>query len=186
MRLPSGRVKSLGIIRMRHQHTKLSSAAFTLVELLVVIAVVAILASLLLPALATGKARARSVECLNNLKQWNLALAMYTEETDIMPREGYLTNGRVRADLWANVRDPLSRDAWYNALPPYFVVRANESSAGFRQLAGMLIDTSRDRRWGRQLVQNKLADSLFTIVLVCLSHSTGTVTRPLKDGSTAV
>jgi AraC-like DNA-binding protein len=53
----------------------------------------------------------------------------------------------------------------FSALPPYFVVRANESSAGFRQLAGMLIDTSRDRRWGRQLVQNKLADSLFTMAV---------------------
>ena len=53
----------------------------------------------------------------------------------------------------------------FSALPPYFVVRSDESSAGFRQLATMLIDTSRDRRWGRQLVQNKLADSLFTMAV---------------------
>lgn len=53
----------------------------------------------------------------------------------------------------------------FSALPAYFVVRADESSAGFRQLAAMLIDTSRDRRWGRQLVQNKLADSLFTMAV---------------------
>ena len=53
----------------------------------------------------------------------------------------------------------------FSALPPDFVVRSDESSAGFRQLAGMLIETSRDRRWGRQLVQNKLADSLFTMAV---------------------
>ena len=53
----------------------------------------------------------------------------------------------------------------FSALPACFVVRADDSSAGFRQLAGMLIDTSRDRRWGRQLVQNKLADSLFTMAV---------------------
>ena len=53
----------------------------------------------------------------------------------------------------------------FSALPAYFVVRADDSSAGFRQLAAMLIDTSRDRRWGRQLVQNKLADSLFTMAV---------------------
>lgn len=53
----------------------------------------------------------------------------------------------------------------FSALPACFVVRADDSSAGFRQLAGMLIETSRDRRWGRQLVQNKLADSLFTMAV---------------------
>ena len=53
----------------------------------------------------------------------------------------------------------------FTALPPYFVVRSAESSAGFRQLAAMLTETSRDRRWGRQLVQNKLADSLFTMAV---------------------
>ena len=53
----------------------------------------------------------------------------------------------------------------FSALPPYFVVRASESSADFRQLAAMLVETSRERRWGRQLVQNKLADSLFTMAV---------------------
>jgi AraC-like DNA-binding protein len=53
----------------------------------------------------------------------------------------------------------------FSALPPYFVVRSAESSASFQQLATMLTETSRDRRWGRQLVQNKLADSLFTMAV---------------------
>jgi AraC-like DNA-binding protein len=53
----------------------------------------------------------------------------------------------------------------FSALPAYFVVRSGESSAGFRQLAAMLTETSRDKRWGRQLVQNKLADSLFTMAV---------------------
>lgn len=53
----------------------------------------------------------------------------------------------------------------FSALPAYFVVRSDESSQGFRQLAAMLTETSRDRRWGRQLVQNKLADSLFTMAV---------------------
>lgn len=53
----------------------------------------------------------------------------------------------------------------FSALPPWFVVRSAHSSDAFRQLAQMLIDTSNDRRWGRQLVQNKLADSLFTMAV---------------------
>jgi AraC-like DNA-binding protein len=53
----------------------------------------------------------------------------------------------------------------FSALPSWFVVRAAESSADFRQLAAMLVDTGRGRGWGRQLVQNKLADSLFTMAV---------------------
>lgn len=53
----------------------------------------------------------------------------------------------------------------FSALPACFVVRSDASSPGFRQLAAMLVETSRERRWGRQLVQNKLADSLFTMAV---------------------
>lgn len=56
--------------------------AFTLVELLVVIAVIALLAGLLLPALANAKSRGRAIECLNNNRQLILAWRLYADEHD--------------------------------------------------------------------------------------------------------
>ena len=54
--------------------------AFTLVELLVVIAVIAILAALLLPALSASKAKGQQTACANNLKQLALCATMYADD----------------------------------------------------------------------------------------------------------
>ena len=55
--------------------------AFTLIELLVVITLIAILAALLLPALASAKHHAKDVNCVSNLKQLTLSGLMYMDET---------------------------------------------------------------------------------------------------------
>ena len=62
--------------------TLCSPAAFSLVELLVVLAIIGLLAALLLPVVIRSKEQGKSTACLSNLRQVGLALQMFVQDND--------------------------------------------------------------------------------------------------------
>jgi prepilin-type N-terminal cleavage/methylation domain-containing protein/prepilin-type processing-associated H-X9-DG protein len=91
-------------------------AAFTLIEILVVIAILAVLAALLLPAVRSVDGRAKETKCLSNLRQVGVAMTLYQAQNDGRFPEAY--------DVYAGPGVP--RSTWIAKLIPLIGGKDND------------------------------------------------------------
>jgi prepilin-type N-terminal cleavage/methylation domain-containing protein len=90
---------------------KKTSCAFTLVELLVVIGIIAVLISILLPALSNARWSARRVNCMSNLRQVGIGMAIYAHDNEgFTPVEKFDTSYATNYTYY--VRDSSGADIW--------------------------------------------------------------------------
>ncbi|SIO07576.1 prepilin-type N-terminal cleavage/methylation domain-containing protein/prepilin-type processing-associated H-X9-DG domain-containing protein [Singulisphaera sp. GP187] len=107
-------------------------AAFTLIEVLVVVAIIGLLVAILLPAVQAARESARRLQCTNNLKQVGIALHAYHDTTRMLPA------GVVFGKSWTENSAPASGWGWACAILNGLEQSAIYNAINFHQPLAMI------------------------------------------------
>jgi prepilin-type N-terminal cleavage/methylation domain-containing protein/prepilin-type processing-associated H-X9-DG protein len=145
-----------------------SDHGFTLIELLVVIAIIAILAAMLLSALSAAKASSKSISCLNNLRQLQTAIHIYSDdERDlVVDNTANLTESSTNAWVLGNVQaysagylDQVTQGALYPFIKSVAVYRCAASAAFIHDGSGNTVPHNRSYSMSVWLGSNNKSNS---------------------------
>lgn len=125
---------------------------FTLVELLVVIGIIALLISILLPALNAAREQAKRVACASNLRQMGQALTMYINDWKYYPGHAVNENGTFYA-VW-----PVRLRLYMNGNQDVFLCPSRDPGYRWQHLSGVApMATVQDQGWGYKPNETMLA-----------------------------
>ena len=159
--------------------------SFTLIELLVTIAVIAILAAMLLPALHQAREKARQAVCMSNLKQCGLALLMYSDNYDgwapahydgvqtwgyRLYLEGYITETQLTTGKASILVCPSQEDRIYQSSARTYGMRRGSGSNPYFRIGAFPVRASDGANWGPPVNFLFVADSVANIPSVPSVH----------------
>lgn len=172
-----------------HSSTKFGrnkiAPGFTLVELLIIVAIIAILATLLFPAFATAREGARRLSCTSNLKQIGFGWLQYAQDYDerVMPRDSGSSSGKMM--YWWGSWNASTNTLLENEglLQPYMKSHQIQVCPSFRnelrtalKLTGYAYNNEYLHTFGKPPIRlSQMADSSETVAFADSARMTGTV-----------
>jgi prepilin-type N-terminal cleavage/methylation domain-containing protein/prepilin-type processing-associated H-X9-DG protein len=112
---------------MRNQAARPNTRGFTLIEVLIVVAIIGLLAALLFAAFASARENARRASCLNNTRQIAMGLLQYTQDYDERMANVYMYHGPGQTNLlwWQDMIQP------YTKSYPVFLCPSQNNPTGY-------------------------------------------------------